>query len=321
MPNRILKESILDSPTLARLDDFIQDQFPRLLLLVDDWGCFNADPESVKGKAYPKRKKVTVRTVETIIEAFWNEGMLFRWMEGDRIYGYWVSWDEHNYCTGSSVDEDGQRVKFRRKTPAPPQEQLGQYLAAHRNKSEQVGTFGNKSEQVGTKGSITIPITIPITNSLEEEEAVTPEAVMETYNRERGLMHECKRLTDERIHKCALRTSEHKGGGAAFLRDFTEAIIKARDSPFMIGKGARGWIADFDFFIKNSTNYIQVTEGKYDRIQQSEAQGKQQRTDDNARELLRLVDEQTGGGFPAGNQSANAGDVSSGPRRLTAGQT
>ncbi len=310
MPNRILKESILDSPTLARLDDFIQDQFPRLLLLVDDWGCFNADPEAVKGRAYPKRKKVTVKTVETILEAFWNEGMLFRWMEGDRIYGYWVAWDEHNYCNGSQVDEDGKQVKHRRKTPAPPSDQLAQYVKAHQD----------RLGQVRTKCSIPIPIPIPIPNSLEEEEAVTPETVMEAYNRERGKMHECRRLTDDRIRKCNLRISEHQGGPQAFLWDFTTAIVKARDTPFMIGKGVRGWIADFDFFIKNSTNYIRVVEGKYDRIQQSEAQRKQQSSQDNASELLRLVDDENRGGIPSGDHLGNAGDVPPGPRRLTVGQ-
>src|SRR5688572_21398728 len=101
MPNRILKESILDSPTLARLDDFVQDQFPRLLLLVDDWGCFNADPESIKGRAYPKRKKVTPAVIGKILKGFHEGGMLFMWIVEDRTYGFFVGWDNHNYCNKS----------------------------------------------------------------------------------------------------------------------------------------------------------------------------------------------------------------------------
>lgn len=154
MPSRILKESILDSPTLARLDDFYQDQFPRLLLLVDDWGCFNADPEAIKGRAYPKRPKVTPKIIEKILRAFYDAGMLFMWMEGDRIYGYWVGWDNHNYCNASAVDEEGKQAKHRRKTPEPPIELVQQYVESHQNKLEQERT------------KVFIPIPIPIPNKV-----------------------------------------------------------------------------------------------------------------------------------------------------------
>src|SRR5687767_9200037 len=107
MPNRILKESILDSPTLARLSDFSQDQFPRLLLLCDDWGCFNADPESVKGKAYSKRPKVTPKIISNILQEFNHEGMLFLWYDKDRIYGFWTGWQDHNWCNTSAVTPEG----------------------------------------------------------------------------------------------------------------------------------------------------------------------------------------------------------------------
>lgn len=154
MPSRILKESILDSPTLARLDDFYQDQFPRLLLLVDDWGCFNADPDTIKGHAYPKRPKVTVKIIEQILRAFYDAGMLFMWFDKDRIFGYWVGWDNHNYCNASAVEETGRQAKHRRKTPEPPIDLLEQYVASHQD----------KLEQTRTKVFIPIPIPIPIPN-------------------------------------------------------------------------------------------------------------------------------------------------------------
>lgn len=162
MPNRILKESILDSPTLARLEDFYQDQFPRLLLLVDDWGCFNADPEAIKGRAYPKRPKVTVKVIEKILRAFYDAGMLFLWMEGERIYGYLVGWDNHNYCNASAVDDEGKQAKHRRKTPEPPLELVEQYVESHKN----------KLEQERTKVFIPIPIPIPNPNPRKVREPV-----------------------------------------------------------------------------------------------------------------------------------------------------
>lgn len=162
MPNRILKESILDSPTLARLPEFAQDQFPRLLLLVDDWGCLNVDPDVIRGKAYPKRPKMTSSRVAKLLETFKAAGMLFTWEDGDRIWGYWVRWDDHNYCNARQVDEGGKPAKHRRKTPTPPPDELNQYLV----------TFEDKRGQSGTKGSIPIPIPIPIpTPSPSESES------------------------------------------------------------------------------------------------------------------------------------------------------
>lgn len=160
MPSRILKESILDSPTLARLDDFDQDQFPRLLLLVDDWGCFNADPDVVKGRAYSKRPKVTPKTIEKLLRSYYDAGMLFMWYEGERLYGYWVGWDTHNYCNASAVEDDGKQSKHRRKTPEPPLELVEQYVATHKN----------KLEQDRTKAFIPIPIPIPIPKEINKSE-------------------------------------------------------------------------------------------------------------------------------------------------------
>ena len=37
MSNRVIKDSIWDSPTLGQIPDYYEDQFPRWLLLADDW--------------------------------------------------------------------------------------------------------------------------------------------------------------------------------------------------------------------------------------------------------------------------------------------
>ena len=129
MPNRILKDTIWDSDTLTELGPFAEDQFPRWLLLADDWGCFCADSKTIKGKAYPKRPDVTVEKVEELRLTFYRSGMLFCWVEGDRTWGYWTNFGEHNYLT--SVDDSGQREKKRRRTPEPPTELLKVYLKRH----------------------------------------------------------------------------------------------------------------------------------------------------------------------------------------------
>lgn len=46
-----------------------------------------------------------------------------------------------------------------------------------------------------------------------------------------------------------------------------EAITQLAATPFTRGENARGWVADFDWLIANSTNVLKVLEGKYaDRV-------------------------------------------------------
>lgn len=139
MANRVIKDSIWDSPSLSVLRPYHQDQWPRWLLQADDWGCFNADPDVIKGLIYPKRKE-TIKMVLETREIYQNRGLLFTWNEGLRTWGYFVCFDNHNFCNSSGVDNGGKYTKHRRKTPEPPQDLLNQYLTKHSDKFRQVET-------------------------------------------------------------------------------------------------------------------------------------------------------------------------------------
>ncbi len=131
MANRVIKDSIWTSPTLAALSDFADGQFPRWLLLPDDWGCFNSDSRVIKGMVYPLRDSVTVKKIDALKQEYHDAGILFLWTEGGREWCYFVSFDNHhNYCNKTNADEDGKRQKHRRKTPEPPAEALAAYLKA-----------------------------------------------------------------------------------------------------------------------------------------------------------------------------------------------
>ncbi len=131
MSNRVIKDSIWSSKSLAKLPIYYQDQWPRWLLLADDWGCFNADPDVVKGAAYPKRRE-NIKAVLKIRQVFCDAGKLFIWTDDkERDWGFFVSWDGHQFCNASGVDNEGKYTKHRRKTPEPPEQQLRVYLKEH----------------------------------------------------------------------------------------------------------------------------------------------------------------------------------------------
>jgi len=140
MSNRVIKDLIWTSPRLAGCSMTSQLHFPRLMLLSDDWGCFNADPEVIKGLAYPKMK-ILPKKISEILKELYDEGLLFIWKVDHHIWGCWMKWEEHNFSSGSEYNNGGERVKHRRKTPIPPEKELKKYISEH------LGTIGDNLEK------------------------------------------------------------------------------------------------------------------------------------------------------------------------------
>jgi hypothetical protein len=83
--------------------------------------------------------------------------------------------------------------------------------------------------------------------------------LLEIYERERGSLPAAQALTPERRRQCALRIRAGLRG-----EEFGAAVRRAAATPFLAGEGARGWRANFDWFIANDTNVRKVIEGVYE---------------------------------------------------------
>lgn len=119
MSNRIIKESILTSLTMAKLSATAERHFYRLLLTVDDYGCFEALPQIILGRCYPlMMDKIKIKDIESYNKELVKANILKFWVDNGKTYGYFVSFDEHNskYC----VTKDGKPTRHRRRTPEPP---------------------------------------------------------------------------------------------------------------------------------------------------------------------------------------------------------
>ena len=66
MPNRILKESICTSDSIAKLSWFEEVLFYRLIVSCDDYGRYDARPAVLKGKLFPL-SDVTTKQIEKAI--------------------------------------------------------------------------------------------------------------------------------------------------------------------------------------------------------------------------------------------------------------
>ena len=118
MANRVIKDTVWKSKSLAKLKPYLQDQWVRCLLMADDWGCFDADSEIIKGLAYPKRKE-TSKDIKRIIQNFKVIGLLVLWNDEDREWGFCINSDKHQVVRAMQFNNVGERVKHRRKTPRP----------------------------------------------------------------------------------------------------------------------------------------------------------------------------------------------------------
>lgn len=120
MSNKVIKDSIRNSKSLTRCSFIAELNFPRFILLTDDWGCFEIDLETIRGYLYPKRlKKVTTSKITNWLKEYKDNGMLFCWYEGEKEFGYFVNYNNHS---GEYLSR-----RHKRKTPEPPEKEVIEY--------------------------------------------------------------------------------------------------------------------------------------------------------------------------------------------------
>ena len=85
MPNRVIREGFLDSEKINSLSDQEQIFYIRLLLVVDDYGRYDARPELIKSRCYPvtdKRQSI----VSTMLTKLNKVGLLVLYNVDNKNY-------------------------------------------------------------------------------------------------------------------------------------------------------------------------------------------------------------------------------------------
>ena len=168
--NRVIKDAIWNSPSLAKLDMVDQLHWPRWLLMGDDWGCFESDTDIIKGLVYPKMREVDQQEIDRLKDVYFYSGKIFFWKHGDREYGFFVSHISHQFCNSTSVDSTTRRqVRHKRRTPEPNFHLVKRYLNIFKKIGEGKQVDSGKLERLRTftdKYRIPNPNPIPKPNPI-----------------------------------------------------------------------------------------------------------------------------------------------------------
>ena len=95
MPNRIIKESLCESETIAALSDFEFRLWVTLIVLVDDAGRGDARPAIIKGRGFPLRSRISERDIKDALHGLAANGCVSLYKVGGKPYYWFPTWAAH----------------------------------------------------------------------------------------------------------------------------------------------------------------------------------------------------------------------------------
>lgn len=95
MPNRIIKDSICTSDSIAALTDFQEAFFYRLIVNCDDYGRMDARPAILKARLYPLRERLTLKDIQSALRALADVGCVEVYEIDGKPYLHLPSWEVH----------------------------------------------------------------------------------------------------------------------------------------------------------------------------------------------------------------------------------
>jgi len=101
MGNRILKESICLDRKIDQLTDFQETLFYRLIVKVDDYGVFLADPAVLASTLYPRKRNLSLKGIGEALKRMESLGLVRLYTCGGEEYLQIVSWEKNQRMRAS----------------------------------------------------------------------------------------------------------------------------------------------------------------------------------------------------------------------------
>lgn len=251
MPNRILKESICTSETIAQLSWFEEVLFYRLIVSADDFGRYDARPAIIKGRLFPL-SGVTIKQINDALDKLASAGIVLLYEIDGRGYLQISTWEHHQ----------SPRAK-KSKYPSPPDN-----LQAHAHTCMQLHADTSNCEQMHPINENGNDIRYSSNENEKRENAkhacgASREPIdYEAYRQ--AFLEACPSLPQPSEaakwsagRKKAIRD---KGMNPTEMRSVFERVEK---SDFLSGRSGKWDGCSFDWILKPS-NWQKILEGNYD---------------------------------------------------------
>ena len=109
MPNRLLKEGIVDSDKIDRLTPEAEVFFYRLLVVADDLGRMDARPAILRARCFPLKESLSSEEIAGWTQELWDSGLIGRYDFDGKPYIEILEWEQRVRSSGKyPLPDDGQ---------------------------------------------------------------------------------------------------------------------------------------------------------------------------------------------------------------------
>jgi hypothetical protein len=109
VPNRLLKEGIVDSDKIDCLSPEAEVFFYRLLVVADDLGRMDARPAIVRARCFPLKESLSAEKISKWIDQVWEAGLIGLYESAGKSYIQILEWEQRVRSNGKyPPPDDGQ---------------------------------------------------------------------------------------------------------------------------------------------------------------------------------------------------------------------
>lgn len=265
MPNRVIYDGILDSDRINSLTAEEERFFLRLLLVIDDYGCFDGRTARIASACFPIRQ-VDLNEMEAIIEKLEDMGLICRYIVKSKTYLQVVNFRQntrrmkHRYPTyqqstdkrrtmSDNVGQVTDNVPPETETETETETEVDTYtsFSTDEESEKEIPDSDESEERIGSTSD----------SPGKKKPAIPYKEIVDIYNTSCPSLPVVTKITEKR--KKHLGTLFREAGSLDALREY---FRKANASDFLSGKKTK-WKAGFDWLI-NHNNFVKVMEGNYD---------------------------------------------------------
>ena len=255
VPNRILREGILTSPRVKRLEGWASEVFyRRLMSVVDDFGRYHADYGLLRAACYPRQLNKV------------SDADIGKWLadcESAALVSMYPASDGERYLQLLDFRQQARAAKS--KFPEPLRECAANATQVMNYGAAPAPVFGDEGVSEGVE-----PTVLAALPAAKRPPDCPTEALIALYHEHLPMLPRVEVVNDSRKRALSARWREvvtdadiRKANDqrAAGLDWFAWFFGHAARSKFLTGK-AKDWRADFDFLLTPS-KFAKVVEGSY----------------------------------------------------------